>query len=257
MELSIDTASEMASIGLSSQGALVAETTWRCRRNHTVELLPAIDQLLARAGATKGDLRAVFVCSGPGMYTGLRVGISVAKGLARALELPMVGVGRLELDAYPHAAFPGEVIAVHKAGRGELAWACYAGPSAPLRTGPSTPLPPGSPFLEGLGGSGDRTGRPWREIEPPQLATSEELASRLKERCLLVGEIDESLAALLRQDGKGRAVVASPAASIRRAAALGELGFARLVAGQTDEVALLRPIYLRPPVVGPQGKPGG
>ena len=233
MELSIDTASEMASIGLTAEGALVAESTWRCRRNHTVELLPAIDQLLARAGATKGDLRAVFVCSGPGMYTGLRVGISVAKGLARALELPMVGVGRLELDAYPHAAFPGEIIAVHKAGRGELAWACYAGPSAPLRTG-----------------------RPWREIEPPQLATSEELASRLKERCLLVGEIDESLAAVLRQEAKGRAVIASPAASVRRAASLGELGFARLVAGQTDDVALLRPIYLRPPVVGPRGKPG-
>ena len=249
MELSIDTASEMASIGLTAEGALVAESTWRCRRNHTVELLPAIDQLLARAGVTKGDLRAVFVCSGPGMYTGLRVGISTAKGLARALQLPMVGVGRLELDAYPHAAFPGQIIAVHKAGRGELAWACYAGASAPL--------PPGSPFLEGLGGSGDRTGRPWREIEPPQLATSEELASRLKERCLLVGEIDESLAAVLRQEAKGRAVIASPAASVRRAASLGELGFARLVAGQTDNVALLRPVYLRPPVVGPQGKPGG
>ncbi len=225
MELSIDTASEMASIGLSSEGALVAEITWRCRRNHTVELLPAIDQLLARGGVTKGDLRAVFVCSGPGMYTGLRVGISTAKGLARALEVPMVGVGRLELDAYPHAAFPGQIIAVHKAGRGELAWACYAG-------------------------------QPWREIEPPQLATSEELASRLQEHCLLVGEIDESLAALLRQDATGRAVIASPAAAIRRAASLGELGFARLVAGQTDDVALLRPVYLRPPVVGPPGKPG-
>ena len=81
-ELSIDTASELASIALSEEGILRAEMTWRCRRNHTVELLPAIDRLLAHSGLTREALTAVFVCTGPGMYTGLRVGISVAKGLA-------------------------------------------------------------------------------------------------------------------------------------------------------------------------------
>src|SRR5712692_8483879 len=111
MELSIDTASEVASIALSREGELVAEITWRCHRNHTVELLPTIEKLLTQAGATKDDLAAVFVSTGPGMYTGLRVGVSVAQGLARALSLPALGVGRLELDAHPHAAFPGEIIA--------------------------------------------------------------------------------------------------------------------------------------------------
>src|SRR3972149_2683128 len=99
----------MASLALSSEGTLQAEVTWRCRRNHTVELLPTIDRLLAQAGVTKGGLAAVFACTGPGMYTGLRVGVSTAQGLAYALKLPVVGIGRLEVDAYQHAAFPGRI----------------------------------------------------------------------------------------------------------------------------------------------------
>src|SRR3972149_1891327 len=101
----------MASLALSREGVLQAEVTWRCRRNHTVELLPTIERLLAQAGVTKGELTAVFACTGPGMYTGLRVGVSTAQGLAYALKLPVVGIGRLEMDAYQHAAFPGRIVA--------------------------------------------------------------------------------------------------------------------------------------------------
>lgn len=216
MELSIDTASEVASVALSQEGALLAEITWRCRRNHTAELLPTIDRLLAQAGASKDDIEAVFVCTGPGMYTGLRVGVSTAKGLAYALGLPVVGVGRLELDAYPHAAFPGPVVAVHRAGRGELAWAAY-------RAGP------------------------WREVVAPRLSEPEALLRQARRRTLFVGEIDAALAARLREGG--RAIVAAPAAAIRRAAALAELAYARLAAGYSDDVALLRPVYLRPPAI--------
>ncbi len=223
MELSIDTASELASVALSTDGRLVAEITWRCRRNHTVELLPAIEGLLGRAGLSRQDITAVFVCTGPGTYTGLRVGISVAKGLAYARAVPIAGVGRLELDAYPHAAFPGEVVAVHRAGRGELAWAAYRGD-------------------------------PWREISPPQLSKPTDIAGQLHGPALLVGEADDSLAALLREAGADRVVIASAAASVRHASTLAELGCARLAAGHAGD-ALLRPVYLRPPAIGPQPAP--
>ena len=216
-ELSIDTASEMASVALSREGKLVAEVTWLCRRNHTVELLPTIDRLLAHMNVVKADITAVFVCIGPGMYTGLRVGVTIAKGLAHALGVPLVGVPRLELDAYPHAAFDGDIVAVHNAARGELAWATYRG-------------------------------NPRREVTAPQLSKPAMLAGAISERTLLVGEIDEQLNSHLG----ALAIVASPAASIRHAAALAELGHARLAAGQTDEPALLKPIYLRPPAIGPQ-----
>jgi len=221
MELSIDTASEIASIALSREGELIAEITWRCRRNHTVELLPTIETLLMQAGSSKDDLSAIFACTGPGMYTGLRVGISVAQGLARALSLPAVGVGRLELDAYPHAAFPGAIIATHRAGRGEIAWAAYRGD-------------------------------PWREIAAPQLSRPETLAQEAGETTLFVGEVDQTLAHILNHAAAHRAVIATPTASIRRAGTLAQLAYWRLSAGAQSEAALLRPIYLRPPAIGPQ-----
>ena len=220
MELSIDTASELASIALSREGRVIVESTWRCRRNHTVELLPAIDRLLAEGGVEKGDLTAVFVCAGPGMYTGLRVGISVAQGVARALGLPALAVGRLELDAYPHSAGGGPVVAVHRAGRSELAWASYRG-------------------------------EPWREMTPPRLSYPEALVGAIEDGAVVVGEVDEELAVLL----EGQVTVKEPAAE-GRARTLAVLGFARLTAGETAEPALLRPIYLRPPAIGPQGTAG-
>lgn len=219
MELSIDTASEMASVALSDEGALRAEITWHCRRNHSVELLPTIEQLLTQGHIEKTDLNAVFVSTGPGGYTGLRVGMSVAKGLAYASKLPMVGVGRLELDAYPHAAFSGSVIAVHMAGRGEIAWAMYRG-------------------------------GPWRELIAPRLSRPEELLSYIETQTLIVGETDENLQHVLLETA-GQAVFASASVSVRRAGTLAGLGYERLSKGKADEAALLAPMYLRPPAIGP------
>jgi tRNA threonylcarbamoyladenosine biosynthesis protein TsaB len=215
MELSIDTASELASIALSRDGRVQAEHSWRCERNHTVELLPAIDKLLVDAGVRQSDLTAVFVSLGPGMYTGLRVGISVAQGLARALSIPALGAGRLELDAYPHAAFAGPIVAVHRAGRGELAWATYVS-------------------------------NPWRELAPPALSKPEQLSEVIPNGALVTGEVDEALAILLRS----RASIAEPPTD-GRARSLAALAHPRLKAGETAEPALLRPIYLRPPAHRP------
>jgi tRNA threonylcarbamoyladenosine biosynthesis protein TsaB len=148
------------------------------------------------------------------MYTGLRVGVSIGKGLARALGLPMVGVGRLELDAYPHRDFDGDVVAVHRAGRGDLAWAMYRG---------------------------------GREVTPPRLTRPEDLAAAIDGPTLVVGEIDDDLRTTL----EGRSTISQEPPQ-GRAPALARLGYERLAAGKADEPALLRPIYLRPPAIRPQ-----
>lgn len=222
MELSLDTASEMASLALSQEGRLLAEVTWRCRRNHTVELLPTLDRLLAQAGASKANLRAVFVCLGPGMYTGLRVGVATAQGLAYALGLAAVGVGRLELDAYPHLRCGRPVVAVHQAGRGELAWAAYA-----WQDGQTV------------------------ELSPPRLSTAEALLMDMPGDAIVCGEVTPELLAGLPPG----AYAVTGEAGRRRAAYLAELGWQRLQEGKAAPPSLLRPVYLREPALGPPPRP--
>ena len=218
MELSIDTASDWASVGLSREGHLLGEVTWRCHREHSTQLMPMVETLLSRLRIDKGELSAVFVCTGPGSYAALRVGVSTAKGLAFALDIPIVGVGRLEIEAYQYAACGRPVCALHRAGRGEVAWAVYQGPKAE-----------------------------WREVAPPRLSPPEEVMAYLPAGTLLCGEEDDALEALLSEW--------DVAPSRRRADYLAELGWRRLAAGLVDDARTLAPMYLREPAIGPQ-RPG-
>lgn len=228
LELSLDTASDMASVALSREGSPLAELTWHCGRDHARQLLPAVDGLLARQDATKDDLSALFVCIGPGGYAGLRAGVSTAKGLAFGLEQPLVGVGRLEIEAYAFAGTGEPVVAVHRAGRRELAWAAYQGTSN---------QEPGTGAQE------------WREIAAPRLAPADALVDALPPGSLVTGEVDGGLAAELRE--RGHRLVRG-AATVRRAALLAELGWRRLQAGGADDPKSLVPLYLREPAIGPQ-----
>jgi len=217
VELSIDTASDWASVALSREGRLVGEVTWRCHREHSTQLMPMVETLLSRLRVDKGELSAVFVCTGPGSYAALRVGVSTAKGLAFALGIPIVGVGRLEIEAYQYAACGRPVCALHRAGRGEVAWAVYRGPKAE-----------------------------WREVAPPRLSPPEEVMAHLPAGTLLCGEEDDALEALLSEW--------DVAPSRRRADYLAELGWRRLAAGLGDDARTLVPMYLREPAIGPQRK---
>ncbi len=219
MELSIDTASDWASLALSEQGRLRGELTWRAQRQHSVQLLPAVRDLLSQLGVEIGDLKAIFVCSGPGGYAGLRVGMSTAKGLAFALGLPIVGVGRLESEAYQYADCAGPVCAVHRAGRGEVAWAVYEGPR-----------------------------ERWRELSRPRISTPEELLREAPAGALFCGEEDDDIGGVLAAAGGSLRL----APVRRRAGFLAKLGWRRLAAGLVDDARTLSPLYLREPAIGPQ-----
>jgi len=218
VELSIDTASDWASIAVSDEGRLAGEVTWRCERQHSVQLLPAVEGLLARLGIDKRDLRAVFVCTGPGGYAGLRVGVSTAKGLAFALGLSIAGVGRLEAEAYQFAGCGRPVCAVHRAGRGEVAWAVYQGPRDE-----------------------------WREIAAPRLSTPEALLSEAPPNALFCAEEGDGVEEMLAAAGATLAV----APVRRRAGFLAELGWRRLAVADVDDARRLVPLYLREPAIGP------
>lgn len=98
-------------------------------KGHAEHLMAVIEAALKAAGAGYGDLAAVAVSVGPGSFTGLRVGVSTARGLALALKIPAIGVTTLEaLAAEAAAAFPGRaVLAALDAGREEIHAALYDG----------------------------------------------------------------------------------------------------------------------------------
>jgi len=219
MELSIDTASDTASVALTQSGAVLAELTWHCHANHSVEVLPAIDRLLTIASIERAALDAVFVCRGPGSYGGLRAGLSLAMSLASALGVPILGVGRLEVDAYQHAAYRGPICAVHRAGRGELAWAAYEARDGDLA-----------------------------ELQPPALVWPQDLPAAAPKGALFCGEIDAALAQELRA-ADAAAVIASGAASVRRAGFLAELAWHRFARGERAAAGFVEPLYLREPQI--------
>jgi tRNA threonylcarbamoyladenosine biosynthesis protein TsaB len=90
--LAIDTATSQAVVALERTGAPPAIASWPAGQRHGEELLAAIERLLAGAGVEPGALGGIVVGTGPGAFTGLRVGLATAKGLAHALGLPIVGI---------------------------------------------------------------------------------------------------------------------------------------------------------------------
>lgn len=120
MLLAIDTATRLLSLAVHDGHTLLAEQTLQAPNNHTEILAPAIDDIVHNAGASLSDLTAIAVVNGPGSYTGVRIGVAIAKGLATARALPVVGVTTLDVLAAGQPQYAGTLIAVVRAGRGRV-----------------------------------------------------------------------------------------------------------------------------------------
>ena len=101
MELSIDTSNKYVSIALSEKGKIIIDKTWISNKNHSVELLPAIQTIIKSINKNFQNIQCIFIASGPGRFSALRVGMSVAKGLAIGLNIPISAINTLYLEAYP------------------------------------------------------------------------------------------------------------------------------------------------------------
>ncbi|HEX2627624.1 MAG TPA: tRNA (adenosine(37)-N6)-threonylcarbamoyltransferase complex dimerization subunit type 1 TsaB [Chitinophagaceae bacterium] len=97
--LNIDTALDIASVCLSKDGSVLQSASNDQQKDHALWLHQCVADLLQSNGFTGNDLGAVAVTIGPGSYTGLRVGLSAAKGLAYALKIPLIGVSTLQMIA--------------------------------------------------------------------------------------------------------------------------------------------------------------
>ena len=214
MELSIDTSTRYASVAVSQQGECIAELTWRSERNHSVELVPAVQELMGRARAGLDQIEAVFVAGGPGGFSALRVGMSTAKALALGLEASLVSVGTLEIEAQPYLGLGLPVRALINAGRDRLYVAAYDASHA--------------------------------SVEPRYSVMGHgELASEAPQTAIFCGEGAQAAAPTLRELAGASIMVADVSPPTRRAGTLTRLGFDRWRSGVSDDLATLQPLYLR------------
>ncbi len=99
MILAIDSSSLVASVAIANDDVIVAEYTVNLKKTHSQTLLPMIHEIFVMTGLDKKEIEAIAVSNGPGSFTGLRIGAATAKGLALALDIPIIPVSTIEMMA--------------------------------------------------------------------------------------------------------------------------------------------------------------
>src|SRR5688500_13385932 len=92
--LALDTASDIAGVAIVEHGVLLGEVTWQARQSHSRQLLPAVDWLLGQVARSKEQIGSILVCTGPGSYAGMRVGMRTGRGVSSALAAAASAFGR-------------------------------------------------------------------------------------------------------------------------------------------------------------------
>jgi tRNA threonylcarbamoyladenosine biosynthesis protein TsaB len=125
MLLAIDTSNEWSGVAFWNAEGLRAEATWFSGRQHTEQVPAQIDLLARHIGFAPRDLAAVAIALGPGSWSGLRSGMSLAKALAVGRGIPLIGVPTLDALAQSQRGRPGTVLAIMRLGRDRYAAARY------------------------------------------------------------------------------------------------------------------------------------
>ncbi|MDP4105673.1 MAG: tRNA (adenosine(37)-N6)-threonylcarbamoyltransferase complex dimerization subunit type 1 TsaB [Bacillota bacterium] len=119
--LAIDTSNQALGVALYDENKVIGEYITNLKKNHSIRIMPAIQMLMKDCERTPKDLTKIVVAKGPGSYTGVRIGVTIAKTLAWSLQLPLVGVSSLEiLAAGAGRYFNGAVVPLFDARRGQV-----------------------------------------------------------------------------------------------------------------------------------------
>ena len=250
MLLAIDTSTRYAGVAVFDGEHVNSSHCWYSAVNHTKELMPAVSQALKGQGLLVGGLRGIAVALGPGGFSALRVGLSVAKGLALTASLPIVGVGTLDLEAHaflqsdekskqisgqPGQDFGPPVCAILDAGRNEVASALFGSSGQRLR--------------EDLICSIEELAVPLGEITEITGVKQETTGAKAAEPTLFCGEGVINWGQAIREHFGPGAIVVQPSPAARLSA-LCRIGWERLASGNTSDLASFQPTYLRMPSIG-------
>ncbi len=169
--LAIDTTVNYLSVALYDE-TLTYGFTRLSQRTQSRDLAPAVRDTLAATGTPPSSLEGVACTTGPGSYTGIRIGLSFAKGVAASTPCPLVGFSTLEVFAFGHAGCDGTIISVMQVSPGTFAWAHFRG------------------------------GETWQRLTEDSLWSTEGLEAALPSDALLCGPGAQDLAVLQPELGK-------------------------------------------------------
>lgn len=212
--LAVDTSTRVVGIALYDGAQVLGESVWSSNDYHTVELAPAVAQLLKKCALDAQHLEALAAALGPGSFTGLRIGLALVKGLALARRIPLVGIPTLDVLAFAQPVTGEHLAAVARAGRGRLAVGWYQAEAGA-----------------------------WRPNGEVSVLTVEQLSELIPQGGRVCGELTLEERQFL-ESVHGLGVLTSPALSLRRPSFLAELAWKRWQSGQVADPATLAPLYL-------------
>ena len=214
--LAIETSGRVGSVALVDGGAVVAEEAFEHGFKHAAELVPMIDRLCRGRGWGPHDLQHVYVSAGPGSFTGLRIGITLAKTLAFAIGVKLVAVPSVRVLAENAPPDATTVIIVLDAKRDQIFTARF-----------------------------ERVGGAWAEVEGAHLDSLESMVQRAGRPLWLLGEgVPQHMKFVEGQEG----IFITPIESWRgQAGVVARLGTAMAARGEFADADRLVPIYIRRP----------
>ena len=215
--LALDTATDQGSLALLEDEQVLGELTLDTPGSFLVHLLLALDGLLAQTRRSLGEVEAICVSQGPGNFTGLRLGLATAQGLALSLQIPVAPVPSLEVVAAPWAGTPHPVAALMDAKRGEVYLGCF-----------------------------DCRGDYPEPLAEPERLAAENLPPRLEPPLMLTGPGLRPYQDFLAEALAPGILLAPKGSWYPSAATVGRLGRRRLARGLTVTPPQLTPLYLRP-----------
>lgn len=215
--LAVDTTSAHGSVAVLDDDALLGLLAFRTAHpRHAENLLPTVEHLLEQVGVALDELDGFAVAIGPGSFTGLRIGIAAAEGLAYALERPVVGVSSLEATAFRYRHRRGVLVAILEAYRGEVYAAAYQSDGEVLQA----------------------------QAEPTCMKVKDFLLSLPDAPELVAGTATISYREVLHDIIDPRVTIAAPSFFIAEEVA--RLGAAKLAAGEHAPLGGLDALYIRP-----------
>lgn len=218
--LGIDTATRVAGAAVIGENRLISERFVHNLETHSQNIIPMIGQVMDDAGIKTSDLHGIAVTEGPGSFTGLRIGMSIAKTMGLALDIPVLGVSTLRVLAWNLCQAEGLICPILDAKKKQVYTCLYRSVSGGLS-----------------------------KLFNPAALSIEELICALSpygsEKIIFLGDGVPVYGDTIRQQIGERAFFASMINSYPRAAAVAELGLSKLKEGRLGDYTFMQPVYLR------------